>query len=348
VYKRQPIGAGIILAPNAMQIYNHLGLQNQLANIANPIDRMFITDRHLCPITSLDIRPLLDKHSWQNLAIHRADLHRILLQEVGEENVIFRKKLSLLRHNSTTTHLLFEDGTAIDHRVVIGADGVNSRVRDFVATPMRPRPTNQMCWRGVLEYALPSDVQNQSYEAWHNGMRFGYVQINSREVYWYFVCLNEHRIMTETIAESLLNFFPLAKKIVELTSHSNIFQSALADIKPFKNWSRGNSCLIGDAAHATTPNLGQGACQAIEDAYLLGNLLIKHSNQTALQLFPKLRQNRVNSIVNTSRQIGWISHWQHATAQTLRNASMRLVPSWATLRHFEKLYRVPFLKNLNP
>ncbi|MFN7982672.1 MAG: FAD-dependent monooxygenase [Vicinamibacterales bacterium] len=99
--------------------------------------------------------------------------------------------------------------------------------------------------------------------------------------------------------------------------------------------------LLGDAAHAMTPNLGQGACQAIEDAAVLAEELSKQPSVVdALRGYEHRRINRANAIVLQARRLGWFSQWQRPAAVWLRNTVMRLTPASAAARQVQALWRV--------
>src|SRR5262249_45679107 len=117
------------------------------------------------------------------------------------------------------------------------------------------------------------------------------------------------------------------KELIEATDESKILRNDIYDIDPLPRWTDGRAALLGDAAHATTPNLGQGACQAIEDAVVLGKCLRADSNVvTALREYEARRIKRANMVVMRSRQIGVVGQWENPLACTLRDTAMRLMP----------------------
>ncbi len=117
----------------------------------------------------------------------------------------------------------------------------------------------------------------------------------------------------------------------------------MEDLKPIKKWHDEFACLIGDAAHATTPNMGQGACQSIEDAYVLADCLAKQSDSRAFTAYQKLRMPSAHQVVNQSWQIGKISHWKNPIGVALRNSLLQLIPAKMNQVQLEKLFQ---LKNI--
>ncbi|MCU7583714.1 FAD-dependent monooxygenase, partial [Riemerella anatipestifer] len=123
---------------------------------------------------------------------------------------------------------------------------------------------------------LPQKYHNELNEAWGKGKRFGFVKISDRKVYWYALTNSKNIKPNEiNLCELFSEFHNDILKIISATDRNQIVVSDIIDLKPIDKWQKRNVCLVGDAAHATTPNLGQGACQAIEDAYVLGKLLDK-------------------------------------------------------------------------
>lgn len=121
------------------------------------------------------------------------------------------------------------------------------------------------------------------------------------------------------------DFDPLILQLIEATPKENIICNEITDLSPIPKWYSENLCLIGDAAHATTPNMGQGACQAIEDAYIIGRLLEQNKDfNSVFEDFQKIRRKKVDYIVNTSRIIGKVSQWDRGNA--VRNFFIGLIP----------------------
>lgn len=336
----KPVGAGIMLAPNAMQVYDQLGIKDLLLKEGNSITEMLIMDAKENQLSSLDIEALLQKYGWSNVAILRASLHQVLFDEVGAENVYLGKRLQQISYAANQYTLQFEDTSRAVAPILIGADGLHSIVREQLIGKCPLRDSQQMCWRGVTDFKLPASTIGQSYEMWHQGTRFGYVQVNQQQVYWYFVANNSLQVTTTTLSQQLEAYPPIVQALVRTTEQSTIYQSPIKDLKPLKQWYYANGCLLGDAAHATTPNMGQGACQAIEDAYYIAQLLSKEGNSLDFRQFQRKRQAKVNHVVQNSWLLGKVSHWENPLLQIMRNKMMQLVPKQLVSRQFQQLYRL--------
>ena len=115
---------------------------------------------------------------------------------------------------------------------------------------------------------------------------------------------------------------------IAATPADTILRNDLVDREPLRQWSRGRVTLLGDAGHPMQPNLGQGACTAIEDAYAISRALSRYEPHLAqaLQAYEKSRKPRTTEIVNESWRFGIPVRWSHPLAMRAREITMRLVP----------------------
>ena len=127
-------------------------------------------------------------------------------------------------------------------------------------------------------------------------------------------------------------------EVLQATAPDRIIENAILDLNPKGAWHQGRVCLVGDAAHATTPNMGQGGAQAIEDAYFLSQLQVRHPGQIGFQTFGKQRQTKVQFVVKQSWNTGKLAHWKRA--QGMRNQLMRVIPERLLVKQMLNLYRL--------
>ncbi len=340
----KPVGAGIIMANNAMQIFQKLGIEHRIVKAGNKVSSMKITDEKLTPISIMELSKFERKYGVHNVAIHRGELQKILAEEIGYENIQLSKRLLQIEQNDTIK-LTFSDSSVKSSRIVIGADGIKSTVRNRLFNGSEIRDTKQLCWRGVSQITLPTQYQHEAIEAWGKGKRFGFVKISNDKVYWYAVA-NEQLVNQDNVDLSYLfkEFHSDITKIISEAQPSDIILNRITDLKPTTKWQHKNVCLIGDAAHATTPNLGQGACQAIEDAYTLGQLYSHDKSiENIFAQYEKLRLKKVHRIVNTSWTIGKVAHLENSFAIWLRNTLMRSVPKSANSKQLEKIFDIGYV-----
>lgn len=339
------VGAGIGLGSNAMQVFRHLGIHDDVAAAGRRIAVMSITDEKFRALSKMDLFRFEKQYGVSNYAIHRADLHRVLAKAVGDEHIALNKRLKDIERTAAGFSLLFEDGTINEVTHIIGADGIKSKVRETFFEKGTLRDAKQLCWRGVLDAGLPASLDYNAFEAWGKGTRFGVVKVNSRQVYWYLL-IDEHLGTLESDVEQLAKAFdPLAQDLVRNTDKEGLIKTRIYDLKSIESWSQKGICLIGDAAHATTPNLGQGACQAIEDAYVLGELLKKYDIDTSFQKYPQIRMQKAKSVVSLSWILGKVAHLSNPVLIFLRNLMMKLAPASTSLKQLEGLFKITSTEN---
>ncbi|MDN3691087.1 FAD-dependent oxidoreductase [Chryseobacterium tructae] len=338
----KPVGAGIIMANNAMQVFDKLGIRHKIEKAGHKISTINITDPQLKTLSNVQLSKFEHKYGVYNIAIHRGDLQMILAEEIGFENIELSKRLSKIEQENGYK-LTFEDGTITNADVVIGADGIKSVVRHQILNMGKTRSSQQKCWRGVDEFDWTAKYDHQAYEAWGKGKRFGFVRINDQKVYWYAV-VNENLVKNpNTLTELFAEFNPEVPKMISETPKEKIFVSDIIDLEPIFQWQKDRVCLIGDAAHATTPNMGQGACQAIEDAYILGKLFGEGMNVDEVFIqYEKLRMKKAHYIVNTSSTIGKVSHYENRLVIWLRNTLLKATPNSINEKQMEKVFDISY------
>lgn len=336
--KIKPVGAGIMMAVNAMQIFEKLGLKEKIESKGNKIHGIFITDEKLKTISTTNVLALEKKFNSCNFAIHRADLQNILASNIGLENLQLNHSLQKIEKKENY-HLHFENGSEVESKIVFGADGIHSKVRNQILGTGTIRNSKQKCWRGLTDFKLPEKYNHHALEIWGKGKRFGFVKISEQKVYWYALVNKNKFTQNLNLIEIFRDFDPLVLEILETTKKENIILNDIIDLTPIPKWYTENLCLIGDAAHATTPNMGQGACQSIEDAYVIGKLLEKNQDfNSVFEEFQNIRRKKVDYIVKNSWTIGNISQWEKGNQ--LRNFLMRSIPESMNQKMIEKILKL--------
>lgn len=339
------VGAGIILGNNAMQVYDELGLRPALEQAGYPIERMSITDRSLRDISSMDLRPFATRFGFSNLAIHRAALQQTLVAALPSDCLLLGNQLTKIS-TEPPYQLQFSDGSAAISPALVAADGLRSLVRQRFFPETRIRQAGQLCWRGVVDYSLPERFHRAFAEAWGPGVRFGFGPIAEGQVYWFAVAKES---LTQTYEEAFWpelfrDFHPLVRQLIEATPKDSVHRDALADLRPIRQWTIGHLCLLGDAAHATTPNMGQGAGQAIEDARVLAACLDQEDDpSTAFQRYQRIRRPKAHWVVKNSWRLGQVAHWQGPLWVGLRNQLLRMSPPSVSRRTLERSFRLDAL-----
>jgi 2-polyprenyl-6-methoxyphenol hydroxylase-like FAD-dependent oxidoreductase len=240
-------------------------------------------------------------------------------------------------------------GRVISPDLIIGADGLRSNVRDYVAPGNALRYSGQTSFRAVALLNLPKAFMKTSREIWAAHCRFGYAAIAPGEVYW-FAALDSAAGQTQSPAETLaqlrklLATFPApVNRILDATAPTDILRTDMYDLPPFEGWSRGRVVLLGDAAHATTPNLGQGAAQAIEDALVLADQIANSTRlRDALKSYEEIRQPKTRFIVEQSWRIGRVAHVANPIGRAMRNLAVKFTPASVARRQLDRMYALNF------
>lgn len=180
-------------------------------------------------------------------------------------------------------------------------------------------------------------------ELWGNKIRFGISKLSDNAVYWFAVALDKaNQKDNGDVKNKLLgmynSFNPLVTQIIAATPEDKILRNDILDLKPMNKWYKNTVCLIGDAAHATTPNMGQGGAQAIEDAYYLSKIIQQNSSNKVFELFQQKRQAKVNAIVKQSWTTGKMAHWKYGRG--IRNLLIKSVPKSLLEKKMIELYSI--------
>lgn len=362
----QNIGAGILLASNAMTIFERLNIAEQIKAEGNVLESVCIANHQGEVLSKVDFSKIIKRFGNGTVSIHRGKLQQILLENLNKNTVTVGKRLKSIGNTEggrnpdsfrkeAKTQLFFEDETTAEADIIIGADGIHSPVRKHLFGEIPIRYSGQTCWRGIAKMQL--DNPKASVEMWgkRGGLRACVSQVSETEVYWYITMKHAEGLkLNETETKPyLLNlgseFNSHIQKAVQLTDNQHVLHNDLSDFKPIKTWYKDNIVLIGDAAHATTPNLGQGACQAIEDAFSLANCLkttFSPQNRDASTVkdaflqFQNARIKKATFVVNTSYQIGQLNNIGGFIGYRLRNALMKLAPTSVAEKQFDYLFTV--------
>jgi len=343
----KPVGAGILLGHNAMQVFEKLGLRTSIEANGNHITDIVITKPNLKQLSKVDLAYFDKRFNVKNTVIHRGVLQQILIDQLKTTTLVLGHKLKTISKTKTGHKLEFYNGKIIQSETLIAADGIHSNVRTQLFTPVKFRHANQMCWRGIAHFNLPRTHYSELNEAWGTSSRFGFVQIDANKVYWYALKSfkkDKTELSQNSIETYYNNYDSIIQNIIKATPKEQINTAEIIDFKPISNWHNKNVCLIGDAAHALTPNMGQGACQAIEDAFILAECMAKHDMNKAFELFQHLRLPKANLVVKASWVIGKMAHIPNPVLIELRNQIMRLTPAKLNRKQTEKIFELPLIE----
>jgi 2-polyprenyl-6-methoxyphenol hydroxylase-like FAD-dependent oxidoreductase len=332
VYERSPqlreMGAGMMLWANSARVMNELGLLNQIIPCGGATDNFLVRKQNgetMMQIATGDFEV-------PSICIPRAKLLSILVSKFPTENVKLSHEFQSLEQSENSVTVIFTNGETAKHDLIIGADGLRSRVRKQVFGASEPIYRGYQIWRGIGEASgMP---ENTSSETWGRGKRFGILNTADKQFTWYAAVNfpNKHADSPLGRKAELLNLFsdwhsPIGELIAS-TPEKLIMKNGAFDQVLMRKWTKGTVALLGDSAHACTPNLGQGGGMAIEDALVLAKSLnAENSIESALHLYEKRRTSRTKHIQQRSRLMGQIAQWENSLVVATREKVTKILPA---------------------
>jgi salicylate hydroxylase len=310
------IGAGVQLGPNAVGVLYRMGLQAPLEQVTcetlGKRVRLWNTGQ-TWPLFDLGT-VAREMYGYPYLTVHRADLHRVLVDAVRAlqpEALVLNAKLHRLQTRSDGVSLHLADGRVWEVDAVIGADGVHSMVRAALFGDDAPRESGVMAWRGVIDASkLPAHMREPYGTNWV-GPGAHVVQYPLRQgalmnfvgaiegTHWTVESWSERGTREECLAD----FEGWHEEVQAMIQAIDVpYKWVLKVRDPMDTWSRGPITLLGDACHPTLPFLAQGAAMAIEDGYMLARALALWPTDPA-QAFARyeaVRKDRTTRVVTGS------------------------------------------------
>lgn len=346
------VGAGVGLWSNALRVLEGLGLYEAVRGIGAEIGGEVRSwrGRRLFGYSAGEMRR---RYGEADVVVHRADLQEVLLAVLPEGTVRFGARLVGYSDEADGVTARFADGREERGDLLVGADGLRSQAREVLVGDGPPRYAGLTAWRGIAEPADGFAPDGKGLNLWGRGSEFGLMSIGGGRAYW-FLSRNAPEGAAESpagrkseVLENLRGWYSPAKAAVEATGEAKILRTGIYDREPVDRWGTGRATLLGDAAHPMTPHLGQGACQAIEDAAVLADSLGGTKSGTgsiavALRHYENRRISRTAMIVRRSRRIGRVLQLENPLLCGLRDALTRALPSGVMLRQMDPVvgYRV--------
>jgi 2-polyprenyl-6-methoxyphenol hydroxylase-like FAD-dependent oxidoreductase len=261
------------------------------------------------------------------LLVHRAELHAALLAELPADAVIRGDALQSYSEDATSVTARFASGRTIHSDLLVGADGLHSVVRTGLLGDEEPRPSGLVAYRGVVRHGLG----DRAGEFWGPGGVVGLAPLSGGRVYWYATARASagdrgpvSQAERERLVARLAGWAEPIRSVVAATPADAVLRHPLEDRRPQRGWSSGRVTLVGDAAHPMLPFLGQGACQALEDAVSLPAVLMGADGLAdGLQAYERVRHARTAPLVKRARSAGRVAHLTHRWQRDLRDALVR-------------------------
>ena len=348
VFEKAPeiteVGAGLSLWSNAILAARRLGIEAEIVAAGSVVSKTRSLLPSAEPIDEFDLAALSRKADAPTVCAHRADLQRILLEAAlacDPTAVWTGCECVACEQEGGGVSAVFADGSRERGDVLIGADGLHSAVRRSLFGDQTLRYAGYYAWRGIAHGVGGLLPEGQVQLVIGRGAQAGCFHCGGDRIYWFLTHNSpphSHAGPSGNRAEivALVEDWRLPmRRFAEATDEDTILRNDIIDAPPRRIWGKGRATLLGDAAHATTPNLGQGACQALEDAVILAHSLRSiASAETGLRDYEARRRERANFVIDQSRQLGKALQLSNPVGVWLRNVVSRT--KWAQ-RHSEKL-----------
>lgn len=330
----RPVGSGITIAPNAILALRKFGLDAALLKSGQRIDDGIISDHRFNSLARTGFGELERKFGAPLIGIHRAELQDVLFSFINRSKLLPGRRLIKIDQGEGGVTAHFEGADPVKGDIVVAADGIRSVAREFVSPDAEIRYSGYTSWRGITDDPWNKSFRGRSLEAWGFGCRFGMVSIGNDKIYWFAVAnspqggRDDMNLVRERLANRFAEFHPNVFELINKTDPQNIVRTDISDLPNVKTWSNGRIVLIGDAAHATTPNLGQGGNQAIEDSVCLALQLKTNPRDfpRAFAEYEKLRRLKAARVIRESWNLGKIAHIENKLVGKIRNLAFKLTP----------------------
>jgi FAD-dependent urate hydroxylase len=317
VSQLRPAGAGISLWSNGVKVLNRLGLSKEIAAIGGQMERVTYYSQMGEKLTDFSLQPLIDRVGQRPYPVARTDLQSMLLDVFGAENVQLNSKCVAVEQDADSVTAIFEDGRKATGDVLIAADGTHSITRSYVlGHAVERRYVGYVNWNGLVPAS--DDLAPKDSWAIYVGehKRASMMPVGGDRFYFFFdVPLPKGTVSSpETYREELSSFFKgwadPVQTLIQRLDPVKTNRVEIHDIEPLTTLVRDRVALLGDAGHSTAPDLGQGGCQAIEDALVLATYLqtTNISVVDALKRYESARCDRVADVINRARKRSNMTH----------------------------------------
>ena len=351
------LGAGIQLSPNATKVLNYLGLFKDLEPyIFEPNSFQFLNFSTGKVISERKLGEAIKKDfNSPNYDIHRADLQRVLLNKIKVKNIDFHSNMKVTNVGNNKNSAFIEvDGKEIQADLVIGADGIHSKVSDSLFGKKEIIYTGNVAWRMLIPVEiLPENLilpdttvwlgPNKHFVTYHvnGGKNLNCVCLVEQDG-WFNESWSEKGEIEE-LKKAYKGWNRTIETLLQHADPNTLYKWALHDRLPMKQWSKGRIIVLGDAAHPMLPFLAQGAAMAIEDGAVLANCIDNFDEvEEALKYFEKIRKPRTSYVQSAARRNAKVLHLS-GLAAILRN----LVMGYIGNKIFKKLYSYDALSIMN-
>lgn len=319
--ENRPVGAALSLWSNGVKVLNWLGLGAEVAALGGDMADMVYLDGHTGEtMCDFSLAPVTTQTGQKPYPVARADLQALLMERFGLDGIHLGKKLTGIADDGTRVTATFADGTTDTADMLIGADGARSIIRDYVQPEGAPPIAREYSGYTNFNGLVPVSETIGRATAWTTyvaeGKRAAVMPIAGDRFYFWFDIpqpsgLAYDRGDLAPLREAFGDWAPGVQELLAaIDPAASLNRVEIWDITPFDTWTKGRVAILGDAAHNTSPDIGQGACSALEDAFALGIAFATNTLSVADTLcrYAAMRVERAGELVLRARKRGWETH----------------------------------------
>jgi 2-polyprenyl-6-methoxyphenol hydroxylase-like FAD-dependent oxidoreductase len=343
-------GAGLVIAPNALEALRRLGLYDEVRAAGIEPEAMMLARSDGRVLQRNDAAEWRTRYGFAPVAIGRAALHAVLCAAAGKTPLHHEAAIEgFVDEAEAPLKVLLAGGGTIEGDLLVGADGLRSPVRQRLFGTTRFRYAGQTSWRGLSKHRLDGRFANSLVEMWgrQRGLRFGLAPIDATQTYWFATVYGppgesdaSPAAALDGLRETMREFVPEVRALLDTTTR--VLRTDIFDFAPLPLWHEGRVVLTGDAAHATTPNLGQGACQAIESGFVLAQQLAEKPRDEALAAFERIRMAKAHWITTQSWRFGQLTNMPGPLGRWLRYSVIPRAPRASVQRQTDRMFALAF------
>jgi 2-polyprenyl-6-methoxyphenol hydroxylase-like FAD-dependent oxidoreductase len=328
---RAQVGGCFSLYANAMRPLQELGVAAEMLRIGSVLRTSEARTWRGRTLGVAGLDGLERRFDAPSLGASRTDTHRVLTAALDGGVLRMGAACTGFSQDSSGVTATFADGSVEEGDILIGADGLRSTVRAQQVGEEVPRYAGYTVWQGIAEAPHPAFRTDAVTLCFGRGLRFVVYPVRDGRPYWAALLTtpqggrDPEGGSKQAVRDLFGGWFPGVGEVVEQTPDSAISRMDNFGRDPIKRWGEGRVTLLGDAAHPTTINIGQGACQAIEDAFALGECVRSEPDLVAaLRRYERCRIGRTAAIMAFAWQVGAVGQWANPIAVRAREQILRL------------------------
>lgn len=333
-------GAGISIWPNALAALDEIGLGDEVRRAGGRVTAGAIRWRDGRWLRRPSAQRIVNALGEPLVVVRRSALTDILRGALPAHTVQTGVTATGLVITDTSIQVTLAGSQIREADAVVGADGVNSVVARILNGPLPSRYVGYTAWRGVAAYPLDPMLAGKTMG---NGTEVGHVPLGPDHTYWFATERapegssapgGDHAYLTTKLA----SWAEPIPELIACTDPADLLRNDLVDRVQPKHWSRGPAVLVGDAAHPMRPHLGQGGCQALEDAAILARFIeLAPDLPTAFARFGRFRRPRVGRLVRESAMLGRIVNMRPAFLSGAASRATALIPERVVTSHLTSI-----------